>query len=292
MFKSGYIAILGAPNVGKSTLLNSLLGEKISIVSDKPQTTRQKFLGILNLPQTQLLFLDTPGLHQSEKRMNALMIEEARSSIQEADLIYYLVEPGKPKALDLNFIKEIEDKRKKYFLVINKVDKVAKLKLLPLLEEWKKHAKPEQFFLVSALNMDGVRDIIQESLPYLPEGPVYYPDDQLTNRDMRYLVSEIIREKLFNYTHQEIPYSLAVAIEEYKEEEKIDRISAIIYLEKESQKHIVIGKGGSMLKKVGELARHEIEKLAGKKVFLKLFVKVVKDWTKKEAMLKDLGFSL
>ncbi len=289
-FKSGYIAILGAPNVGKSTLLNALLGQKIAIVSSKPQTTRQKLLGILNQEEGQLLFLDTPGLHQTSKRLNELMVEEANRALAEADLIYYVVEPSLPKESDLFFIRKIEEAQKKYFLILNKVDQVPKLQLLPCIEAWKNKAHPEEIFLISALKAQGVQDLIKPSLKYLPEGPVYYPADQVTDRDMRYLCSEIIREKLFQATHQEIPYSLAVVIDEYQEEEKIDRISATIYVEKDSQKPIVVGKKGAVLKKVGQQAREEIEGLSQKKVFLTLFVKVVKDWTKQESHLKELGF--
>ncbi len=290
-FKSGYIAILGAPNVGKSTLLNALVGQKVAIVSSKPQTTRQKILGILNQAEGQLLFLDTPGLHQTSKRLNELMVEEANRALGEADLIYYVVEAGLPKESDLFFVRKIEEARKKYFLIINKVDQIQKLQLLPCIEAWKNKVHPEEIFLLSALKAHGVLDLIKPSLKYLPEGPVYYPADQVTDRDMRFLCAEIIREKLFEATHQEIPYSLAVVIEEYKEEEKIDRISATIYVEKDSQKPIVVGKKGAMLKRIGQAAREEIEDLNQKKVFLTLFVKVVKDWTKQESYLKELGYT-
>lgn len=289
-FKSGYIAILGKPNVGKSTLLNALLGEKLSIVSAKPQTTRQKFLGICNTSKGQLLFLDTPGLHKPHKALNELMVEEAHSSINEANIIYYVTSPQKPDAADLEIFKLFQKHSVPCFLVINKVDLVDKQNLLPLIEAWKNAFDWKEYFMISALREDGVEDLLEKTIQALPEGPVYYPQDELTNRDMRYLVSEMIREKLFDLTHEEIPYSIAVVIDEYKEEEKIDRISATIYVEKESQKPIVIGKGGSLLKKVGEQARKEIEKLSGKKVFLTLFVKVVKDWTKSDFQLQELGY--
>ncbi|MBF0492567.1 MAG: GTPase Era [Deltaproteobacteria bacterium] len=290
MFKSGYIAILGAPNVGKSTLLNALLGAKLSIVCDKPQTTRQKFLGIVHHKEGQLLFLDTPGLHQAHKRLNQLMVDAAKSAIEEADLIYYMVDPKAPTQADFGFIQEIEAKNKNYFLLINKIDKTDKLDLLPFVDAWRKKCKAKEIFLISALGSDGIQEILNQSPQYLPEGPAYFPEDQITNRDMRYLASEIIREKLFHLTSDEIPYSLAVVIEEYKEETKINRIAATIFVEKESQKPIVVGRGGAVLKKVGQAAREELEKLCDKKVFLSLFVKVVKDWTKKESVLKELGY--
>jgi len=291
-FKSGYIAILGKPNVGKSTLLNAILGEKISIVSSKPQTTRQKFLGICNTSKGQLLFLDTPGLHKPHKALNELMVEEAESSVEEADVIYFVTEPKKPDAADREIFKLFEKKRGlPCFLVINKVDQIAKDALLPVIDAWREAYAWKELFFVSALRDDGVQDLLEKTLDYMPEGPAYYPTDELTNRDMRYLVAELIREKLFELTHEEIPYSIAVVIDEYKEEPKIDRISATIYVEKDSQKPIVIGKGGSMLKKVGEQARKEIEQLTGKKAFLTLFVKVVKDWTKSDFQLRELGYS-
>ncbi len=289
-FKSGYIAILGKPNVGKSTLLNAILGEKLSIVSAKPQTTRQKFLGICNTSKGQLLFLDTPGLHKPHKALNEHMVDEARSSVDEADIIYYVIEAKKPDAADEEIIQLIKKSKKPCFLVINKVDQSVKETLLPLLDVWKDLSNWKEIFLVSALREDGVEDLIDKTFHYMKEGPAFYPNDEMTNRDMRYLSSELIREKLFELTHEEIPYSIAVVIDEYKEEEKLDRISATIYVEKDSQKPIVIGKGGSMLKKVGVQARKEIEKLAGKKVFLTLFVKVVKDWTKSDFQLKELGY--
>ncbi len=277
--------------MGKSTLLNAILGEKLSIVSSKPQTTRQKFLGICNTSKGQLLFLDTPGLHKPHKALNEHMVEEAESSVEDADLIYYVTDPRKPDAADSEIFQLLKKSKKPGFLIINKVDQSAKESLLPLLDIWKDVFPWKEIFLVSALREDGVEDLIEKTLDYLPEGPAYYPQDELTNRDMRYLVSELIREKLFELTHEEIPYSIAVVIDEFKEEAKIDRISATIYVEKDSQKPIVIGKGGSMLKKVGEQARKEIEKLSGKKAFLTLFVKVVKDWTKSDFHLQELGYS-
>jgi GTP-binding protein Era len=291
-FKSGYIAILGAPNVGKSTLLNAILDAKLAIVSEKPQTTRHKLLGILNIPGGQLLFLDTPGLHQSEKPLNVHMLEEAMSTLADADLVFFLVEPRAPSEKEKEFLLRIEATKKPYFLIINKIDQVAKLDLLPLIQAWKDLSHANEYLLISATLGDGIHDLATKVLPYLPEGPVYYPEDQLTDRDMRHLASEIIREKLFHLTHQEIPYSIEVVIDEYQEQQDppLDRITATIYVEKESQKPIVIGKEGSMLKKVGQQAREEIEKLTGRKAFLKLFVKVVKDWTKKENVLRELGY--
>ncbi|MBL7685527.1 MAG: GTPase Era [Deltaproteobacteria bacterium] len=292
-FKSGYITILGEPNIGKSTLINALIGEKLAIISDKPQTTRHSLLGILNVKGAQLLFLDTPGLHQSSKVMNQYMVEQAMASLEDADLIFYLVGSNeKPGEKHLQNIRRFEESKKNYFVIFNKIDLVNKDSLLPLLAAWQKHTHPKGFFLISALHQDGVKDLIQKSIEYLPEGPAYYPTDQLTDRNTRFLAAETIREKLFQLTHQEIPYSVEVVVDEFIEDpkRKFDKITATIYVEKDSQKPIVIGKGGSLLKKVGEQARLEIEAISGRKVFLTLFVKVVKDWTKKDSVLKDLGY--
>ncbi len=293
-FKSGYIAILGLPNVGKSTLLNAILGEKISIVSSKPQTTRHKILGIHNTPKAQLLFLDTAGLHSSDKILNYRIVQEALGTLEDADLVYFVTEPFRqsPSEDEMKYLSEIEKRGTPYFLIFNKIDQVPKPKLLPVVEAWQKKSHPKEIFFTAASLQDGIADLVEHSIPFLPEGPAYYPDEQLTDRDLRYLSSEIIREKLFELTHQEIPYSTAVVIDEFIEEtdRPLDRISATIYVEKDSQKPIVIGKGGVLLKKIGQFSRIEIEKLTGRKVFLTLFVKVVKDWTRKEGILKDLGF--
>jgi len=292
-FKSGYITILGAPNVGKSTLLNAILQEKLSIVSEKPQTTRDRILGIYNLPQGQLLFLDTPGLHEPHKKLNECMVEAARSTLADADLIYYVVGPSPHiQETDITFIHEIEKTKKPWVMVINKIDQIHKLSLLPVLEAWRQRCEPKDFFLVSALKHDGIDELIQKSLAWLPEGPAYYPEDQMTDRNTRYLVSEIIREKIFELTYQELPYSTAVVIDEFIEhpDRSFDEISATIYVEKTSQKPIVIGKQGLMLKEIGTLARKEIENLTQRKTFLKLFVKVVDDWTKKDFVLRELGY--
>src|SRR5262245_56014435 len=188
-FKSGYIALLGAPNVGKSTLLNALLGEKLAIVSEKPQTTRHKLLGILNVKGGQLLFLDTPGLHQSEKLLNVYMMEEALATLSEADLVFFMVDPRPPSDEQKKFLSKIEEEKKPFFLIVNKIDRISKPDLLPLLESWTKVAKAKEYFLVSAAKGDGIQDLIAKALEVLPEGPRYYPEEELTDRDMRHLAA-------------------------------------------------------------------------------------------------------
>ncbi len=288
-FKSGFISIIGRPNVGKSTLLNALLGEKIAIISDKPQTTRNKILGIVNHPGAQMVFLDTPGIHKPMHRMNEFMVQTALRTYNEVDVILMLVEATEPPGAGDRFIIETLTKVKTpVFLLINKVDLIKKDGLLPLMQEYSKLYNFTEIIPVSALKNDlgGLLDTI---LKRLPQGPQYFPDDQLTDQPERFVVSEIIREKIFELTKEEIPYATAVIIEEMKEEPDITRIHAAIIVERDSQKGILIGKGGSMLKKIGTLARLDAEKLLGAKIFLKLYVKVKKGWREDEHMLKNIG---
>jgi len=288
-FKSGFISIIGRPNVGKSTLLNALLGEKIAIISDKPQTTRNRILGIVNQPAAQLVFMDTPGIHKPMHKMNEFMVKTALATYNEVDVILMLVEATEPPGGGDKFIIEtLSQVKTPVFLLINKVDLIKKEALLPLIQEYSKLYNFVEIIPVSALKNDlgGLLDAI---LKRLPQGPKYFPDDQLTDQPERFIVSELIREKVFALTKEEIPYSTAVVIEEMKEEPDITRITAIIYVERDSQKGILIGKGGGMLKKIGTLARQEAEKLLGAKIFLQLWVKVKKGWREDEHMLKNIG---
>ena len=288
-FKSGFISIIGRPNVGKSTLLNALLGEKIAIISDKPQTTRNRILGIVNQPAAQLVFMDTPGIHKPMHKMNEFMVKTALATYNEVDVILMLVEATEPPGGGDKFIIEtLSQVKTPVFLLINKVDLIKKEALLPLMQEYSKLYNFVEIIPVSALKNDlgGLLDAI---LKRLPQGPKYFPDDQLTDQPERFIVSELIREKVFALTKEEIPYSTAVVIEEMKEEPDITRITAIIYVERDSQKGILIGKGGGMLKKIGTLARQEAEKLLGAKIFLQLWVKVKKGWREDEHMLKNIG---
>ena len=288
-FKSGFISIIGRPNVGKSTLLNALLGQKIAIISDKPQTTRNKILGIVNHPGAQMVFLDTPGIHKPMHRMNEFMVQTALRTYNEVDVILMLVEATEqPGGGDRFIIETLTKVKTPVFLLINKVDLIKKDGLLPLMQEYSKLYSFTEIIPVSALKNDlgGLLDAI---LRRLPQGPQYFPDDQLTDQPERFVVAEIIREKVFELTKEEIPYSTAVIIEEMKEEPDITRIHAAIIVERDSQKGILIGKGGSMLKKIGTLARLDAEKLLGAKIFLKLYVKVKKGWREDDHMLKNIG---
>ncbi len=288
-FKSGFISIIGRPNVGKSTLLNALLGEKIAIISDKPQTTRNKILGIVNTPAAQMVFMDTPGIHKPMHRMNEIMVKTALTTYNEVDVILLLVEATEaPGGGDRFIIETLSKVKTPVFLLINKVDLIKKEALLPLIQEYSKLYEFAEIIPISALKND-LAGLIEAILKRLPEGPQYFPDDQLTDQPERFIVSEIVREKIFELTKEEIPYSTAVMIEEMKEEPDITRIHAVILVERDSQKGILIGKGGGMLKQIGTLARQDAEKLLGTKIFLKLYVKVKKNWREDERMLRSIG---
>ncbi len=288
-FKSGFISIIGRPNVGKSTLLNSLLGEKIAIISDKPQTTRNRILGIVNRPGAQLVFIDTPGIHKPVRKMNEVMVKTALATYNEVDVVLMLVEATeKPGAGDRFIIETLSKVKTPVFLLINKVDLIEKQRLLPLMQEYSGLHSFAEIIPISALKND-LGDLVDTILNHLPQGPKYFPDDQLTDQPERFIVAELVREKIFELTKEEIPYSSAVVIEDMKEEPDITRIHAVIFVERDSQKGIIIGKGGGMLKQIGTLARQDAEKLLGVKVFLKLYVKVKKGWREDEGMLKNLG---
>jgi GTP-binding protein Era len=288
-FRSGFISIVGRPNVGKSTLLNALLGEKIAIISDKPQTTRNRILGIVNERDAQMVFMDTPGIHKPMHRMNEVMVKTALATYNEVDVILMLAEATeKPGGGDRYIIETLKNVKTPVYLLINKIDLVEKERLLPLMQEYSKLFGFAEIIPVSALRND-LGGLIPSVLARLPEGPKYFPDDQLTDQPERFIVSELIREKIFELTKDEIPYSTAVAIEEMKEEPDITRIHAVIIVERDSQKGILIGKGGSMLKQIGTLARQDAEKLLGTKIFLKLYVKVKKGWREDDRMLKNFG---
>lgn len=291
-FKSGFVAIIGRPNVGKSTLLNAILGEKISIVSQKPQTTRNRIRGIKNIENAQIVFLDTPGIHDAKGYLNEFMVKEAMSALEDIDVVIYLVEAGK-KTEEENFIIENLKKIKCHVILgINKADMAQKNKLLPLIDEYSKLYRFKEVMPLSALKGEGISELVNLIIELLPEGPKYFAEDILTDQPERFIAAEIIREKVFLLTKQEIPYSTAVAVERFKENPKknIISISATINVERDSQKGIIIGKGGNMLKQIGTRARVDIERLLGTKVFLELFVKVLKDWTKDKRMLKEFGY--
>lgn len=292
MFRSGFIGIIGRPNVGKSTLFNAIIGEKISIIANKPQTTRNKITGIKNLPEAQLIFLDTPGIHKATTPMNRVMVKTARDTFGDADILLMLVDAQSGvHSQDRFLIEALAGIKIPIFLVINKIDLVEKQMILPLIDKFRTLYNYNEIIPVSAVKGEGVDDLLETIKNHLPEGPQYFAEEEFTDASERFIAAEFIREKIMLLTAQEIPYSTAVEIDSFKEEEakNLIRINATITVEKESQKAIMIGKKGAMLKEIGTQARLEMEKLFDAKVFLKLFVRVKKDWTSSDKMLQEFG---
>jgi GTP-binding protein Era len=292
-FKSGFISILGRPNVGKSTLFNRLLGDKIAIVAEKPQTTRNRILGVKTMEGGQLIFLDTPGIHQGRSELNQRMVRTAIRSGRDADLLLFLIEATSPLVeKDQKMIEFFAGSSGVPFLVINKIDLVRRKNLLPIMDLYRKLHPFKEIIPISALTGEGIDILLDETLKVLPESPPYYSEDIVTDQTERFWVSEIIREKVIRQSYQEIPYSTAVTIEEFKEppEKNLVVIKATIHVERDSQKKILIGKGGQKLKKIGEAARKEVEALLGTRVFLELWVNVEKNWTQDPRALNRLGY--
>ncbi len=290
-FKCGYITIAGRPNVGKSTLINQILGRKIAIISEKPNTTRNRILGVKTLPDAQLIFLDTPGIHQPSKELNKYMVQTALKTAKEADLLYLMIDAAAPwRENDLFTLDHLKRFSQPVILVINKIDLVNKQDLLPLIDRSRTLSGFKEIIPVSSTLPDGIDHLLQVTIPFLQQGPALFPEDMFTDQAERFWAGELIREKIFNFTHQEIPYSSAVVIEDWEETEKLIRIRGIIYLEKDSQKGIVIGEKGAMIKKIGQASREEIEKILGHKIFLDLRVKVSENWTKNEDRIKRMGY--
>ncbi len=294
-FKSGYVGIVGRPNVGKSTLMNGLLQTKLSIVTPKAQTTRSKVVGILTGENYQAVFLDTPGyVLNPQHELHRLMIRRIEEVIDESDLVVLMVEPYGIKKGDLTILDLIKDRQKKAILAINKIDTIRKDELLPLMDEWSKLYDFLEYVPISALKLDGVDLLLDLIVKHLPEGEPLYPEDYITDRPERFFVAEIIREKIFQYYRQEIPYATAVEIDEFVEQDPEhgdkDYIRAIIYVEHDSQKGILIGKGGEAMKRVGMQARQEIEMFLGRPVHLELWVKVRKNWRKDLNFVRRLGY--
>lgn len=290
--KCGYVAIVGRPNVGKSTLLNDLVGEKVSIVSPKPQTTRNQILGIKTVAEVQAVYIDTPGLHQDEQRaMNRYMNRLANSVIADADVVVFMIEASRWYDEDDAVLQKLEYATAPVILAINKVDLLKdKSRLLPLISRLSERFKFANIVPLSAKKHDNVAELEKVIMQFLPEGPHFFPNEQVTDKDERFQIAELIREKLIQLTEQEIPYSTTVVVEALKLDGNLLNISAIIWVEREGQKAIVIGKEGTLLKKIGTLARKDIEKLFNKKVFLRLWVKVKNDWTNNDRLLQGLGF--
>jgi len=291
-FRSGYVAIIGKPNVGKSTLLNSFLGEKLSIVTPKAQTTRNRITGILTGENYQIVLLDTPGIFEPTYGLQRHMVQNALKAASEADLLLLMVEASDPpNELEKEILGRIKNIKKDSILVLNKVDRVQKDSLLPLIAAYHDQFGFEEIVPISALTGDGVSRLLGVIVQHLPAGGIYYPEDQISDLPERFFIAEIIREKVFLKTQQEIPYSTTVQVDEVKERKggKI-YVRATVYVERESQKAIVIGDNGSMLKNIGRLAREEIERWLGASVYLDLWVAVKRDWREKESDLREFGY--
>lgn len=290
--KSGFVAIIGRPNVGKSTLLNRIVQQKIAIMSDKAQTTRNKIQGVYTTPEAQIVFIDTPGIHKPKHRLGDYMVESAYSALREVDAVLFLVSADQPRGRGDDFIIEHLRKTKApVFLVINKIDKIAPDELLPIIEDYRAEFDFKEVVPISATEGNNVDTLLQELVDLMPEGPQYYPEDQVTDHPEYFIVSELIREKVLFLTRDEVPHSVAVVVDSMKRDEydKV-HVQATIIVERDSQKGIIIGKGGKMLKDIGTKARMDIEHLLGNKVFLELWVKVQKNWRDKQTYLTDYGY--
>ena len=274
--RSGFVTILGRPNAGKSTLLNALVGEKIAIVTYKPQTTRNRIQGIVNVPavkgrpKAQVVLIDTPGVHKAASRLDRQMMQELREALEGCDLILHIVDASRRFGPEEQYAIDLEKKSDTpAILLLNKIDAVQpKDRLLPMIDEWRARYDYREIIPISALKKKGLDDLLDAIVKNLKDGPAYFPADQLTDQPLRFMVAEIIREQVLLHTGEEVPYAATVVIEKYEEGDRLDRIAAVIYVERDGQKAIVIGRGGSMLKKIGTTARVDIERMVGKKVFL------------------------
>ncbi|MCP3030349.1 GTPase Era [Halobacillus sp. A1] len=292
-FKSGFVAIIGRPNVGKSTFMNRVIGEKIAIMSDKPQTTRNKISGVLTEKDAQMIFIDTPGIHKPKHKLGDYMVNVAENTLNEVDAIMFMINAEEGYGRGDQFILDrLQKINQPVFLIVNKIDKVHPDQLLPLIEEYRSKLDFEEIVPISALEGNNVDHLLGVLKSHLPEGPQFYPEDQITDHPERFIVSEFIREKVLQLTREEIPHSIAVVIETMKKRDDSNAvfIQAVIIVERNSQKGIIIGKQGSMLKEVGQRARKDIELLLGSKVYLELWVKVQKDWRNKQIQLSDFGY--
>ena len=292
-FKSGYASIIGRPNVGKSTLLNRLLMQKVAVISNRPQTTRNKITGVLHLPNAQIILVDTPGIHQSERTLNEMMVRASVSTFSDVDLILVMLSADTGFCDEDEFVlNSMQRVKTKKILVINKIDLVEKNGLLSLMDEMNRKSLFEEIIPISALKEDGLDSLKNLILNYLPEGPEYFPKDMVTDCPETFLFGEIIREKILKLTRFEVPHAVAVVVEDMQEQDNgVVRIDATIYAEKGSQKKILIGQAGSMLKSIGRLARLELEKRLGTKIFLKLFVKVKANWRDQRRAIKEFGYT-
>ena len=291
-FRSGFVSILGRPNAGKSTLLNALVGKKLAIISDKPQTTRTSIQGILNIPGAQVAFVDTPGIHTSQSLFNRRMLEIARAELGDRDLLLYLADSTAPFGdEDKNALELIPASKTPVFLVLTKIDKLSdKRQLLPRIEQYRSLREFADFIPVSAMTGEGLDQLRDAIIERLPEGPAYFPPDYLTDQPERFLAAELIRERILRETRQEVPHAVAVVVDRWEDTGRLLRIAATIYVERDGQKAILIGGKGATLKKIGTLAREQIEAMFSRKVFLELFVKVRKDWRENAEFLKSIDW--
>jgi GTP-binding protein Era len=290
-FKSGFVAVVGRPNAGKSTLVNALVGSKVSIVTPVPQTTRNRILGILNRPEAQVILMDTPGVHKPFSRLNQQMMNFVRQALADRDLAVLIVDASEKFGKGDEFVIELlKEYTPRTILALNKIDRVNKPDLLPLIDRYSNLHSFEEIFPISALHGEGLEELLAALIQRLPEGPQYFPPDEYTDQPERFLASEIIREKVIRHTKHELPYVTAVLLDQFEEGEAITRLHATIVVEKESQKPIVIGARGARLKEIGSEARLELEKLFPPKVFLELYVKVEPHWRDNRAVIAELDY--
>jgi len=290
--KSGFVSVIGRPNVGKSTLINSLIGQKVVIMSDKPQTTRNKIMCVLTMDDAQILFIDTPGIHKPKHKLGEYMLKAAENTLREVDVIFFVVDATEDIGGGERYILELLSKVKTpVILVVNKIDKIEKTKLLPIIQKYVALYDFAGVVPISAIEHTNLDNLILEVKKYLEPGPQYYPEDMVTDQPERLVITELIREKVLHSTRDEVPHSIAVDIEEIVTRPNDTLyVRAVIYVERESQKGIVIGAKGQLLKEIGQLARIDIENLLGSKIFLDLWVKVKKDWRNKEGSLRSFGY--
>jgi GTP-binding protein Era len=293
-YKSGFVSIIGRPNVGKSTFLNRVIGQKIAIMSDKPQTTRNKIQGVYTVNDAQIIFIDTPGIHKPKHKLGDFMTKMAQNTLKEVDIVLFMVnvEEGLGRG-DEFIIEKLKETSQPVFLILNKIDQIHPDKLLSIINQYKDLYSFREIVPISALQGNNVETLIEQIRKYLPEGPQYYPENQVTDHPERFIVTELIREKVLHLTREEVPHSIAVVMDSMERREGREDtvyIGATVIVERSSQKGIIIGKQGSMLKEVGIRARQDIEALLGSKVFLELWVKVQKDWRNRLSNLRDYGF--
>jgi GTP-binding protein Era len=290
-FKSGFVAIVGRPNAGKSTLVNTLVGQKVAIVSPKPQTTRNRIQGILNREDAQIVLIDTPGIHKARNVLSRQMMDELQHALEGIDVLSLIVDAsvgiGRGDKFSIEWVRRFHGP---VFLLLNKIDQIKKQQLLPLIDHYRTEYEFDEIFPISALKREGTVDLVNGWLNRLPEAPPYFPLDQFTDQPERFLVAEIIREKAIFTTREEVPYSIAVLLDNFEENKDLIRIRATVYVERDGQKGILIGKGGETMKKIGTEARKELETILGSRIFLELFVKVQPNWRQNPSIVRQLDW--